>query len=69
MVYPLLGLDRWFPLKPIKKDDVQGELLVEIMMDEFTEEMYRGVITLVEARYAIVALFLNPFLLPSLPVI
>ena len=46
------GLDCWLPLKPINKDDmVQGDLLVEVMIDEFTEDMYRGVITVVEARY------------------
>uniref|UniRef100_A0A1X7U651 Ras GTPase-activating protein n=2 Tax=Amphimedon queenslandica TaxID=400682 RepID=A0A1X7U651_AMPQE len=45
------GLDSWFPLKPISKDDeIQGELLAEIMIDEYSDEMFRGVITLVEAR-------------------
>ena len=33
-----VGVDQWFPLKPISKDDeIQGELLVEIMIDEYSE--------------------------------
>ena len=32
------GLDSWFPLKPISKDDeIQGELLAEIMIDEYSD--------------------------------
>ena len=33
-----LGIDKWFPLKPIiKNEEIQGELLVEIMIDEYNE--------------------------------
>ena len=32
------GIEQWFPLKPIIKDEeIQGELLVEVMLDEFSE--------------------------------
>ena len=38
--YFILGIEKWFPLKPIIKDEeVQGDLLVEIMIDEFSEVM------------------------------
>ena len=38
--YFILGIEKWFPLKPIIKDEeVQGDLLVEIMIDEFNEVM------------------------------
>ena len=33
-----LGIDKWFSLKPIiKNEEIQGELLVEIMIDEYNE--------------------------------
>lgn len=33
-----VGIEQWFPLKPIVKDEeIRGELLVEIMIDEYSE--------------------------------
>ena len=33
-----IGIDKWFPLTPISKDDsVQGEILVEMTMEQYTE--------------------------------
>jgi hypothetical protein len=35
---PPPGLDKWFPLTPISRDDeVQGEILVEFSLEYFTE--------------------------------
>jgi RAS protein activator-like 1 len=56
------GVEAWFPLIPITKDDeIQGDLLVEIMIDEYTDELYRGVITLVEARLVNITYHVNRF--------
>lgn len=45
------GLDKWFPLTPISRDDdVQGEILVEFALEYFGEDTKRISMTLVEAR-------------------
>lgn len=32
------GVDKWFPLTPIHKDDeVQGEILIEINIEQFAD--------------------------------
>jgi hypothetical protein len=62
IVFTITGVEGWFPLIPITKDDeIQGDLLVEIMIDEYTDELYRGVITLVEARLVNITYHVNRF--------
>ena len=37
-VFCYAGLDKWFPLTPISRDDeVQGEILVEMSLENFGE--------------------------------
>ncbi|KAL5477805.1 hypothetical protein EMCRGX_G024652 [Ephydatia muelleri] len=45
------GLDKWFPLTLISRDDdVQGEVLVEVCIEPNDAESYRVTLTVVEAR-------------------
>ena len=62
-----IGIEKWFPLKQIVKDEeIQGELLVEIMIDEY------GEVRNISVQYVFTSLSLllylpHPFpLLPSL---
>ena len=50
------GLDKWFPLTAATKhDEVQGEVLVEIMLTEqgASDDHMKALVTVVEARYLI----------------